>query len=90
MKTKEEIKNHPGFKSILEKAKSLDPKARERLIKMFRNDNGLAFLSGAEQGVTLHILRDKIGSKAMEFRGDLITELNHNRDLMVEILENLE
>jgi len=91
MKTKEEIRNHPGFQAILEKAKNLNPEAKQRLIKMFRNEEDLAFLSMAERGVTLDVLKSKTGPEALKYRGMIAEHLNHNRDLMAEImLEELE
>ena len=91
MRTKEEIKNHPGFDALVTKTRALDLESRERLVAMFKNEGDIPFLSNAEEGVIFNVLKGKIGSKATQIRGTLNEELSHNRNLMVEILlEELE
>ena len=58
MRTKEEIKGHPGFSALITKAKALDFESRERLVKMFKNEEDIPFLSGAEEGVIFNVLKE--------------------------------
>ena len=91
MRTKEEIKNHPGFDALVTKAQALDSESRDRLVAMFKNEGDIPFLASAEEGVIFNVLKGKIGAKATRIRGALNEELSHNRNLMVEILlEELE
>ena len=88
MKTREDITNDPNFQTILEKAKNLEPAAKERLVAMFKNLEDMPFLSKAEEGVTFDVLKEKAGPTVLQHRGEFAQELNHNRDLIANILED--